>query len=127
MNVTVKDLLFWVRVKRGTKYWILVMHRVTGVVINEIQSTCKHNAYLNNYLRHPEYVLECCPTCEETRGYDNNTGECFFVFKLDIGCKIVRVCDGSFCWIRCIIEIRLGQRETVTTFKVRAKTFMRSS
>ena len=58
------------------------------------RSTCNHNAYLNNYLRHPEYVLECCPTCEKTRGYDNNTGECFFIFKLDVDCKIVRVCDG---------------------------------
>ena len=92
--MTVKDLLFWVRVKGETKYWILVMHRVTGIVINEITSNCNHNAYLNNYLRHPEYVLECCPTCEETRGYDNNTGECFFIFKLDVDCKIVRVCDG---------------------------------
>ena len=94
MNVTVKNLLFWVRVKKGSKYWILVMHRVTGFVINEFPSNCNHNAYLNNYLRHQEYVLECCPTCEQTRGYDNNTGECFFVFKLDVDCKIDRVCHG---------------------------------
>ena len=94
MDVTAKNALLWVRVKRGTQYWIQVMDRLNGDVISEFKSMCNHNAYLNKHLRHPEYVLECCSTCKETHGYDNNTGECFLIYRVEEGCKIVTLCDG---------------------------------
>ena len=94
MDVTAKNELLWVRVKKGTQYWIQVMDRLNGDVINEFKPMCNHNAYLNKHLRHPEYVLECCSTCEETHGYDNNTGECFLIYRVEEGCKIVTLCDG---------------------------------
>ena len=92
MDVTDKDLLF-VRVKEGTKYWIQVMHRLTGDIINEIPPMCDHHHYVRvrKYPRDQDYIFESCFTCEETYAHSINTGESVCVLK---GSKIFRMCDG---------------------------------
>ena len=90
MDVTITNHLL-IRVKVGTKYWIGVMHRITGNLINQIPSACDHVAHVNKHPRHPDYILESCSTCEEIRGYGMNTKETFIAHK---GSKIRRMFDG---------------------------------
>ena len=91
MAVTDSDLLL-VRVKEETKYWIQVMNRLTGDLINKIPSMCDHNLVrVNKYPRDQDYAIESCLACEEIYAHNINTGESFSVHK---GSKIVRMCDG---------------------------------
>ena len=95
MDVTVNDLLL-VRTKDGTKYFIQVLNRQTGGVINQIQSVCNHNKVrINKYPRHPDHVFECCSICEEIRIYNINATESFLLHKQRMSPKIIRMCDGS--------------------------------
>ena len=71
MDVAVKGELLWVRVKRGTKYWIQVLNRVTGDLINEMPSLCDHYyAQLKKHPQHTDSILEGCVMCEEIREYN---------------------------------------------------------
>ena len=91
MDITDKDQLL-VRVEEGTKYWIRVMHRLTGDLINEFPSICDHNrVHVRTYPRYQDYVFENCPICEQIYAHNINTGECFSVRK---GSKIFFICDG---------------------------------
>ena len=91
MDVTDNDLLL-VRELKGTKYWIQVMNRLTGDLMNEIQSMCDHyQVRLSKYPRDQDYVFECCSTCEEIYTHNINTGESLSVHK---GSKIIRICKG---------------------------------
>ena len=91
MDVTAKDLLL-VRVKDETTYWIRVLQRLTGDLINEIQSTCNHDeVQTNRHPQSPNYMLEGCKECKEIRSCNINTEETFLVHK---GSGIARMIDG---------------------------------
>ena len=90
MDVTENDLLL-VRVKVGTKYWIRVLDRQTGDLINEISSQCFHDQVrINKHSRHSDYVLESCQDCEAIRSYNIKTGESCPVCTA----TFARMCDG---------------------------------
>ena len=91
MDITDKDQLL-VRVKEEGKYWIRVMNRLTGDLINEIPSMCDHNrVHVRKYPRYQDYAFENCPICEQIYAHNINTGECFSVQK---GSNIFFICDG---------------------------------
>ena len=91
MDVTENNRLM-VRVKGSTKYWIRVIHRLTGSTINDIPSACNHITQVNKHPRHPDYVLESCSTCEEIRAYNIKTTGKQTVHR---GSKIIRIFDGA--------------------------------
>ena len=80
MDVTVKDILL-IRVKKGTKYSIRTIHRLTGAIINDIPSMCDHITCVNKHPRDADLVLESCSTCELIRGYNFDTSDNFSVLK----------------------------------------------
>ena len=90
MDVTENNRLL-VRVKGATKYWIRVIHRLTGSTINDIPSACANTTQVNKHPRHPDYVLESCSTCEEIRAYNIKTTGKQIVHR---GSKIIRLFDG---------------------------------
>ena len=91
MDVTSNDLLL-IRELEETKYWVKVIHRLTGDLINEIPSMCdhKHNR-VRKYPQNQDYAFESCRTCHEIYAHNINTGESISVHKES---KIVRMCDG---------------------------------
>ena len=91
IEVTAKDLLL-VRMKEDSKYWIRVLHRLTGDLINEIPSMCDHDRVrLNKHPRHPDHLLESCATCKEVQALNINTEERVIVYK---GSEIIIMCAG---------------------------------
>ena len=89
-DVTEKDLLL-VRTSEE-KYWIQVIHRLTGDLINEIESMCDHHQVcLNKYPQNQDFVFECCRTCKEIYTHNINTGESLSVHR---GSEIVDMWDG---------------------------------
>ena len=71
MDVAVKDQLLWVRVKKEAKYWIQILDRLTGDLINGTASLCDH--YFAQMRKHPkdtDSVLEGCLLCKEIRVYN---------------------------------------------------------
>ena len=89
MDVTDNDLLL-VRVVESTNYWIHIISRQTGELINKFPSMCDHhNVYVSKNPQKQGYAFEYCSTCEEM--YVQNTGERFSVHK---GSKIGRMCHG---------------------------------
>ena len=91
IDVTDKDQLL-VRTKEETKYWIRVMHRLTGEIVNQIPSMCNHHGVLmKKYPQNQDYAFESCSTCEQVYAHNINTGESLSVHK---GSKIMRMCAG---------------------------------
>ena len=91
IDVTDNDLLL-VRVLKETKYWIRVINRLTGDLVNEFPSMCNHSCnHVSKYPQDQDYVFESCSTCQEIYVHNINSGESFSVHK---GAKIVRMCDG---------------------------------
>ena len=90
-EITAKDLLV-IRMKEETKYWIQVMHRLTGDLISEIPSMCDHDdVCVNKHPQHPDQLLESCATCKEIQALNVNTEERIIVHE---GSEITRMCAG---------------------------------
>ena len=91
MDVTGNDLLL-VRTKEEGKYWIRVINRLTGDLINKIPSMCDHyRVRVKKYPQDQDYAFESCVTCEQVYGHNINTLESLSIHK---GSKIIRICDG---------------------------------
>ena len=91
MDITGNDLLL-VRVEEETKYWIRVINRITGDLVNKIPSMCHHHQVrVSKNPRDQDYAFESCSTCQEIYAHNINTGESLSVHK---GSRIARMCDG---------------------------------
>ena len=90
MDVTGNDLLL-VRTLEEIKYWIQVINRLTGDLINEIPSMCHHHQVrVSKNPQNQDYVFEHCSKCKEIYAHNINTGESFSIQRS----KIYRMCDG---------------------------------
>ena len=91
MDVTGNDLLL-VRTKEEAKYWIQVISRLTGDLINKLPSMCNHDhVRVNKYPQDQDYAFESCSTCDEIYAHNINTGESSSVHE---GSKIHRMFGG---------------------------------
>ena len=81
MDVTGSNQLL-IRVKERRKYWIRVLDRQTGDLINRIPSMCNHDRVrVIKHSRHVDCMLENCFTCGEIRSYNINMTEILRVHK----------------------------------------------
>ena len=101
-----KDMLL-VRMMTGSKYWIRVLDRQTGDLINDIPSKCHHDgAFVKKHPQHGDYLLESCPKCQRIRAYSINTGQRCTVYK---GPEAIIICEGPTGSVLAIRQCGLFQ------------------
>ena len=94
------------RLDEDEMFFIRVLNRQSGEMIQEVQSQCNHTLSYPQIHRHPVdpgCVLECCFNCEVIRSYNLNTGNCRVVFSKFC---VFRICDGSGDTILCDAGLR---------------------
>ena len=99
LDINARDQLL-VRVLEDRKYWIRVMDKLSGEVINEMTSMCDHACYLKKHPTDDASVLEKCSECKVIRVYNTKTKKCNIVYIVYSG--VMRLSDTFLVWMMTI-------------------------